>query len=749
MAIFTNKNQKPLLRSTYSDSKPKPVLESTYSNTKNMPRTYTGRNTNKYAPSVMDKNNNRMSQNFIPNFANEKNPNVRMTYPGQNTIKPRNEQVQSGVFNNPGSKTSTSKTSYSDQIYDMLSGLTDQLKSPRTYDSSQDEGFQAAQTNIGKNVYEQMNRRNVADSNMTSQQAYELSMSALPQFQQAWQQNQQQDINNQMNMLSQLSGLDQADKQIALQEGQLTGNYLTPEQSAALKNIDPGLNQYSDNFQEEINRRSAINPQDPAILQLQYLRNQKIKNQNLQYAQSQLGERTLAGSQADIGNAQAQAQLTGMYLSQEQQRISKEGVNEQDRERIDNIVSQLGGGYQEYMNSLDKNSIEYTKAQMLRNNKIQSQGLNYETSLGQQTQQSKQLEQQLQQDKERFEMEKQQFDVSIASSKEDLQTKRTNNQYLAQQIQASLTGQQLQNAGQLINNSINQLNLDYLPQEKQLAIKSIQQSLAKGNLDMAYQEIVNANLPAQLEAQLNQAFAGVENTYANTNRTNLESSLLGSGGGATKYTQSDVNNKVAQYMRNFGDYDKVEGKFKILDKKRDGIPDNQNTILAEMKKEYANSGNDGTYNMLKEAALKLGISNSDFVKTVAYAGLSSSGNSGGKAVSLAQKYSGTKYVWGGNSLSKGVDCSGLTQQVFKAQGIDLPRTAYEQSKAVKTIPQSQLKVGDLVFFDTVQNNGKPVDHVGIYAGNGKMTHASSSKGVVTVSMNTNYWQSKFTKAGRP
>jgi cell wall-associated NlpC family hydrolase len=49
--------------------------------------------------------------------------------------------------------------------------------------------------------------------------------------------------------------------------------------------------------------------------------------------------------------------------------------------------------------------------------------------------------------------------------------------------------------------------------------------------------------------------------------------------------------------------------------------------------------------------------------------------------SFAQQYVGTPYVWGGNSLTKGVDCSGLVQQVFGKFGISLPRTTYDQVNA--------------------------------------------------------------------
>lgn len=647
-----------------------------------------------------------------------------------------------------------SKTQYSDQITNMLGQLSESLKTPltNTYKPKEDVSFQAAQKEIGDSVYNQLARRNIADSSITGDRAYELSMQSLPQFQQMYKNNQQQDFTNKANMLNQLQSLDsndfqktQALEQLQLQRGNMTGDYLTAEQQQQIENIDPSLNKYVDNYQQEINRRAAINPNDPSILQLQYLRNQKIKDLGLTFPQSTLGQQTSTQKQFDFTKQQTMAGLTGQYISPEQQNIVNNGVTGEDEQRIKNISSQFGG-YAEYIQKLDPNSAEYTKVQMLMGQTpgtqtMQGQQFDLQQQLGKEDlysarMQNKYLPSQLQ--------------LQQDLGQEQLYSATTQNQFLVEQLQASLTGQELQNAGQTIANSINSINLEYLPQEKQIALDGIRQSLDKGDLDIAYQKIINANLPEQITAELNQAFAQTGNIYANTNRTNLESSLLGQGGTSKEYTQTDVNNNVSNYLRTFGKYDKIDKKWSITDKDNNGIPDNQGKILDQMSTEYSRSPNNNTYDYLQNTANKLGISNSDFVKNMAKiqnSNNSSLGRSG--VVSLAQKYTGTKYVWGGNSLSKGVDCSGLTQQVYKNAGIDLPRTAYEQSKVTTTISQKQMKPGDLIFFDTVQNNGKPVDHVGIYAGDGKMTHASSSKGVVTVPMTTSYWQSKLTKVGRP
>lgn len=91
-------------------------------------------------------------------------------------------------------------------------------------------------------------------------------------------------------------------------------------------------------------------------------------------------------------------------------------------------------------------------------------------------------------------------------------------------------------------------------------------------------------------------------------------------------------------------------------------------------------------------------------------------------VDFAQKFLGTKYVWGGNDLENGIDCSGLVQQVFKSFGITTKRTTWEQIGEGYAVDQTGLRPGDLVFFDTDRSVAGP-DHVGIYMGEGKMIHA--------------------------
>lgn len=96
-------------------------------------------------------------------------------------------------------------------------------------------------------------------------------------------------------------------------------------------------------------------------------------------------------------------------------------------------------------------------------------------------------------------------------------------------------------------------------------------------------------------------------------------------------------------------------------------------------------------------------------------------------VNAAKAHLGLPYLYGGTSPSTGFDCSGLTQYAFRQAGITIPRVSYEQAAAGRSVPYSQLRVGDLVAFNS------PVSHVGIYVGNGQFIHSPKTGDVVKIS----------------
>jgi len=92
----------------------------------------------------------------------------------------------------------------------------------------------------------------------------------------------------------------------------------------------------------------------------------------------------------------------------------------------------------------------------------------------------------------------------------------------------------------------------------------------------------------------------------------------------------------------------------------------------------------------------------------------------------AKTYLGGKYVWGG-TVPAGFDCSGYVQYVYKKEGVQIPRTAWAQSKVGKNVRWSELQKGDLLFFLTDRKRGIPVTHVGMYIGHNKFIHAASKR----------------------
>lgn len=122
---------------------------------------------------------------------------------------------------------------------------------------------------------------------------------------------------------------------------------------------------------------------------------------------------------------------------------------------------------------------------------------------------------------------------------------------------------------------------------------------------------------------------------------------------------------------------------------------------------------------------------------------SASGVSGraGIALKYALKQIGDRYVFGAAGMVTW-DCSGLTMRAYQAAGVSLPHSSAAQSRMGKKVSLSQLKPGDLVFF------GRPVSHVGIYLGGGKMVHAPRSGSRVKVAVSGSLGRKPFVGARR-
>ena len=108
---------------------------------------------------------------------------------------------------------------------------------------------------------------------------------------------------------------------------------------------------------------------------------------------------------------------------------------------------------------------------------------------------------------------------------------------------------------------------------------------------------------------------------------------------------------------------------------------------------------------------------------------------------------GVPYRRGGNSVETGFDCSGFVRAMYQQTvGLLLPRSADQQAASTQTIEKSELKPGDLVFFNTMR---RAFSHVGIYIGDNKFIHSPKPGAEVRVEdMRTGYWQTRFNGARR-
>lgn len=105
---------------------------------------------------------------------------------------------------------------------------------------------------------------------------------------------------------------------------------------------------------------------------------------------------------------------------------------------------------------------------------------------------------------------------------------------------------------------------------------------------------------------------------------------------------------------------------------------------------------------------------------------------------------GTRYRYGGTTKS-GIDCSAFVQAVYlSAFAVSLPRTARDQYRMSRIISATEMKTGDLVFFNTTGG----ISHVGIYLQNNKFIHASTSYGVTVSDMYDPYYLKRFIGTGR-
>ena len=113
----------------------------------------------------------------------------------------------------------------------------------------------------------------------------------------------------------------------------------------------------------------------------------------------------------------------------------------------------------------------------------------------------------------------------------------------------------------------------------------------------------------------------------------------------------------------------------------------------------------------------------------------------------AMGFLGVPYKRGGNAVDTGFDCSGVVRSMYEQTiGLILPRRAEQQAAVTQNIEKSELKPGDLVFFNTMR---RAFSHVGIYVGEGRFIHSPKPGAEVRVeSMSVDYWARRFDGARR-
>ncbi|WP_299778028.1 C40 family peptidase [uncultured Formosa sp.] len=119
-------------------------------------------------------------------------------------------------------------------------------------------------------------------------------------------------------------------------------------------------------------------------------------------------------------------------------------------------------------------------------------------------------------------------------------------------------------------------------------------------------------------------------------------------------------------------------------------------------------------------------------------------------INYAKQFEGVKYKYGGTT-TKGMDCSGLVYETFKAYDINLPRVSRDMAQEGSEIDIENVKAGDLLFFHTNPKRNT-INHVGLVVssrtGSVEFIHASTSKGVIISSLAERYWYYSFKEARR-
>ncbi len=218
-----------------------------------------------------------------------------------------------------------------------------------------------------------------------------------------------------------------------------------------------------------------------------------------------------------------------------------------------------------------------------------------------------------------------------------------------------------------------------------------------------------------------------------------------SGGKSLNLKAGDTANVIDFDSGNFVVKDNNNAEYKV--------PANTLNIVSGQKAERADKASektDGRSNIVKLGNTVENKEENNYVKNVSIkeaAPVSTNANgTAARVLSSAENKLGSAYVYGATG-NGGYDCSGLVYSIYVNElGVKLPRSSSEQSQYGAQVSKSDLREGDLVFFNTT---GSGVSHVGIYIGNDKFIHASSGQGkVITSSLSEGYYENTYVNATR-
>jgi peptidoglycan DL-endopeptidase CwlO len=197
------------------------------------------------------------------------------------------------------------------------------------------------------------------------------------------------------------------------------------------------------------------------------------------------------------------------------------------------------------------------------------------------------------------------------------------------------------------------------------------------------------------------------------------------------YSNTESGYVSADYVSLYNEYEEavsIEEEMERLAEEQAALQEerrNNSNQTGSSRNDYSNpSRQSGSSNNTSSGSVSSGYTSSDS---------SSTSSLRSKIVQYALKFNGNPYVWGGTSLTRGTDCSGFTQSVFRDNGISIPRTSRTQASGGRKISIDTMRPGDLIFY---ARSGY-INHVALYIGNGKVISASSAKTGIRIS-NYNY-----------